>query len=78
MKQKLRIRRIRKHPDLEQLKRQAKELLTDERVSGCEGDWVAYSQGYPLWNAAAMGLSEIANLLLDRGANPNVHFDSSG
>ena len=50
----------------------------DERVAGGEGDWVAYSQGYPLWNAAAMGLSEIANLLLDRGANPNVHVDSSG
>lgn len=50
----------------------------DERVSGGEGDWVAYSQGHPLWHAAAMGLSEIANLLLDRGANPNVHVDSSG
>jgi ankyrin repeat protein len=25
-----------------------------------------------------MGLSEIANLLLDHGANPNVHVDSSG
>jgi ankyrin repeat protein len=50
----------------------------DERVSGGEGDWVAYSQGYPLWNAAAMGLREIANLLLTRGANPNVHVDSSG
>jgi ankyrin repeat protein len=50
----------------------------DERVSGGEGDWVAYSQGHPLWNAAALGLSEIANLLLDRGANPNVHVDSSG
>jgi ankyrin repeat protein len=50
----------------------------DERVSGGKGDWVAYSQGHPLWNAAAMGLSEIANLLLDRGANPNVHVDSSG
>ncbi len=50
----------------------------DERVSGGEGDWVAYSQGHPLWNAAAMGLSEIANLLLDRGANPNVHVDSRG
>jgi ankyrin repeat protein len=50
----------------------------DERVSGGDGDWVAYSQGHPLWNAAAMGLSEIANLLLDHGANPNVHVDSSG
>jgi ankyrin repeat protein len=49
----------------------------DERVSGGEGDWVAYSQGHPLWNAAAMGLTEIANLLLDRGADPNVHVDSS-
>jgi ankyrin repeat protein len=50
----------------------------DERVSGGEGDWVAYSQGHPLWNAAAMGLSEIANTLLDHGADPNVHVDSSG
>ena len=50
----------------------------DERVSGGEGDWVAYSQGHPLWNAAAMGLTEIANLLLDHGADPNVHVDASG
>src|SRR3984957_12507095 len=50
----------------------------DECVSGGEGDWVAYSKGHPLWNAAAMGLSEIANMLLDHGANPNVHVDSSG
>ena len=50
----------------------------DERISGGEGDWVAYSQGYPLYAAAAMGLRESANLLLDRGANPNVHVDSSG
>jgi ankyrin repeat protein len=50
----------------------------DERVSGGEGDWMAYSQGHPLWNAAGMGLSEIANLLLDHGASPNVHVDSSG
>ncbi len=50
----------------------------DEHVTGGEGDWIAYSQGYPLWNAAAMGLREVANLLLDRGANPNVHVDSSG
>jgi ankyrin repeat protein len=50
----------------------------DERVSGGAGDWVAWSQGHPLWNAAAMGLGEIANLLLDHGADPNVHVDSSG
>src|SRR5258708_3789078 len=27
----------------------------NERVSSGEGDWVAYSQGYPLWNCAALG-----------------------
>jgi ankyrin repeat protein len=50
----------------------------DERVSSGEGDWVAYSQGYPLWYAAALGRPEMAKLLLDHGANPNVHVDSSG
>jgi len=50
----------------------------DERVSLGEGDWTAYSQGYPLWNCAALGRRKIAELLLDRGANPNVHVDSSG
>jgi len=50
----------------------------DERVSSGEGDWIAYSQGYPLWYAAALGRQEMATLLLDRGANPNVHVDSSG
>ena len=50
----------------------------DERVSYGEGDWIAYSQGYPLWYAAALGNREMATLLLDRGANPNVHVDSSG
>ena len=50
----------------------------DERVSSGEGDWIAYSQGYPLWHAAALGRHELATLLLDRGANPNVHVDSSG
>ena len=50
----------------------------DERVSSGEGDWIAYSQGYPLWYSAALGRHEMATLLLDRGANPNVHVDSSG
>ncbi|HWF07880.1 MAG TPA: ankyrin repeat domain-containing protein [Bryobacteraceae bacterium] len=50
----------------------------DERVSSGEGDWIAYSQSHPLWHAAALGRSEMANLLLDRGANPNAHVDSSG
>ncbi len=50
----------------------------DERVSEGEGDWVAYSQGYPLWYSAALGRREMAELLLRHGANPNVHVDSSG
>lgn len=50
----------------------------DERVAEGEGDWVAYSQGYPLWYAAALGRREMAELLLARGASPNVHVDSSG
>lgn len=50
----------------------------DERVSSGEGDWTAYSQGYPLWHAAASGRREMATLLLNRGADPNVHVDSSG
>lgn len=50
----------------------------DERVSSGEGDWVAYSQGYPLWTAAARGRRAMVELLLDGGADPNVHVDSSG
>src|SRR5262249_12943317 len=50
----------------------------DERVSSGEGDWVAYSQGYPLWQCAALGKPALAEILLERGANPNVHVDSSG
>ncbi len=50
----------------------------NERVSGGEGDWVAYSQGYPLWRCAALGRLALAKILLDRGADPNVHVDSSG
>ncbi|MBI2686608.1 MAG: ankyrin repeat domain-containing protein [Acidobacteria bacterium] len=50
----------------------------DERVSSGEGDWVAYSQGFPLWECAARGRREMAELLLERGASPNVHVDSSG
>lgn len=50
----------------------------DERASSGKGDWVAYSQGYPLWHCAALGRREMAEMLLKRGANPNVHVDSSG
>ncbi len=50
----------------------------DERVSSGEGDWTAYSQGYPLWHCAALGRLDMAETLLRRGASPNVHVDSSG
>jgi ankyrin repeat protein len=50
----------------------------NEPVSYGEGDWTAYSQAYPLWYCAALGRPKMAELLLDRGANPNVHVDSSG
>jgi ankyrin repeat protein len=53
-------------------------LDPDERVSSGEGDWVAYSQGYPLWHCAALGRHEMAEVLLRHGASPNVHVDSSG
>lgn len=50
----------------------------NERASYGHGDGVSYSQGYPLWHAAALGRREMAELLLDRGADPNVHMDSAG
>jgi ankyrin repeat protein len=53
-------------------------LDPDERVRWNEGPDAAYSQGYPLWHCAAAGKSEMAELLLQRGAGPNVHVDSSG
>ena len=50
----------------------------DERVASGEGEGVAYSQAFPLWHAAALGRREMAEILLERGANPNAHVDSSG
>ena len=50
----------------------------NERASLGEGDWIAYSQGYPLWHSAAHGKREMAEMLLRAGADPNVHVDSSG
>ena len=50
----------------------------NERVSLGQGDWVAYSQGYPLWTCAALGRRELAEMLIAHGADPNVHVDSSG
>ncbi len=53
-------------------------LDPDERVRWSEGPDAAYSQGYALWHCAAAGKHDMAELLLQRGASPNVHVDSSG
>ena len=41
-------------------------------------DQVVYSAGFPLWRCAALGSEAMAELLLQRGANPNVHVYASG
>jgi ankyrin repeat protein len=50
----------------------------DECVRWSAGPDATYSQGFPLWHCAATGKQGMAELLLQRGANPNVHVDSSG
>jgi ankyrin repeat protein len=50
----------------------------DERVRSEELEEVVYSQGFPLWHCAAQGKHALAQLLLARGANPNVHVYASG
>jgi len=50
----------------------------DEQVRLSEVEGVSYSQGYPLWHCAAQGKRAMAEILLKRGASPNVHVDSSG
>ena len=50
-------------------------LDPDERVRWNEGADAAYSQGYPLWHCAATGKQAMAELLLQRGASPNVHVN---
>lgn len=50
----------------------------DERICSGQGDWLAYSQGFPLWTCAALGRPEMAEILLAHGADPNAHVDSSG
>jgi ankyrin repeat protein len=50
----------------------------DERVASGEGDGIAYSQAFALWNCAALGRREMAETLLKHGANLNAHVDSSG
>ena len=39
---------------------------------------IVYSAGFPLWRCAALGSEAMAELLLKRGANPNVHVYASG
>jgi ankyrin repeat protein len=53
-------------------------LDPDERVRSGDAEGVITSAGYPLWQCAAAGKYELAETLLKRGANPNVHVDSSG
>jgi ankyrin repeat protein len=50
----------------------------DERVRSGEVEEPCYSQGFPLWQCAARGRHAMAELLLQRGASPNLHVDSSG
>lgn len=50
----------------------------DERVRSGDVEDPAFSQGFPLWSCAAQGKHLMAEMLLKRGANPNVHVDSSG
>lgn len=50
----------------------------DERIASGEGEGIVYSRGYPLWYCAALGHRELAELLLEHGADPNAGVDSSG
>ncbi len=50
----------------------------DERVRLSTTDHASWSQAFPLWQCAALGRLDMAETLLQRGANPNVHLDSSG
>ncbi len=43
-----------------------------------EGDDPYYSQGSPLWHCADAGKIAMAEMLLERGADPNVHLYASG
>jgi len=64
--------------------REILELLLDlgldpnerTRLEGIEEAF--YSQAMPLWHCAANSKFELAELLLQRGANPNVHVYASG
>ena len=52
-------------------------LDPDERVR-LEGDEVEYTWGFPLWECAATGKYEMAEMLLKRGADPNGMVYASG
>ena len=41
-------------------------------------DQVVYSAGFPLWRCAARGRQAMAETLLQRGADPNLHVYASG
>jgi ankyrin repeat protein len=46
------------------------------RLDGVEE--IVYSQGMPLWNCAATGKLAMAEMLLERGADPNKHVYAAG
>jgi ankyrin repeat protein len=52
-------------------------LDPDERVR-LEGDDVEYTWGFPLWECAATGKYDMAEMLLKRGADPNGMVYASG
>jgi ankyrin repeat protein len=50
----------------------------DERVRLGGVEEVFYSHAMPLWNCAATGKLAMARMLLERGANPNLHVYAAG
>jgi len=50
----------------------------DEPIRSGEGAAVSWSQGFPLWECAALGRSEMAEILISHGASLSKHIDSSG
>jgi len=53
-------------------------LDPDERVRVAGIDEIQYSWGFPLWECAATGRHELAEILLERGADPNASVYASG
>jgi ankyrin repeat protein len=50
----------------------------DERIRLDGVEEIVYSQGMPLWNCAATGKLAMAQMLLERGADPNKHVYAAG